>query len=115
MTKNRITKNKKCKIKTGDDVIVIAGNFKGKKGKVLEVWPLERKVVVADVNTRLKKSRGTDGAVVRKNHNYPIDISNVAFLDPRYDTATKIGYKVTVEESGDKKKVRVAKKSAEEV
>ena len=99
--------NIKCKIKKGDNVVVIAGKDKKKVGEVLFVYPKTRKVLVQGVNLNkkhLKPSRDSEGGVVDKY--LPIDISNVAFLDPQMSRATKIGYTI---ENG--KKVRIAKLS----
>jgi len=118
--------NVKCKIKTGDKVIVIAGDSKGQKTTVLEVWPQEQKVILKDVNLRNKKTRDSNGAVTRKPHCYPIHISNVAILDPRFDTATKVGLQISdISNDGEqnsangdkrsKKKIRIAKRSSEQI
>ncbi|MBP6908451.1 MAG: 50S ribosomal protein L24 [Candidatus Pacebacteria bacterium] len=68
------------KIKKGDNVIVIAGASKGKKGKVLKAFPLLNKVIVDGVNMKKKaiKARGkaTQGGIVAIA--MPIDVSNVA-------------------------------------
>jgi large subunit ribosomal protein L24 len=97
------------KIKTGDTVIVISGDDKGKTGKVTKVLPAEHKVIVEGLNVHKKHVKPTQanpqGAIVDKS--LPIDISNVAFVGTD-GKATKIGYKL----SGDKK-VRYEKKSGE--
>jgi len=68
------------KIKKGDNVIVIAGSNKGKKGKVVKAIPTENKVVVEGVNLRKKaqKSRtpGVSGQILEIA--MPIHVSNVA-------------------------------------
>jgi len=96
------------KIKTNDNVIVISGKDRGKESKVLEAFPNENKVLVADVNikkVRMKsKQRGEQGEVVEKA--MPIDVSNVALLDPKTKKPTRVGYRT---DGG--KKTRIAKKS----
>ncbi len=68
------------KIKKGDNVIVIAGSNKGKKGKILKVMPKENKVVVEGVNMRKKahksKTKGDPSQIL--NIAMPIHASNVA-------------------------------------
>ena len=84
----------KMKIKTGDTVQVLSGKDKGKRGVVVRALPREGKVVV-------------EGVAVNKE--MPIDVSNVALIDPKTDKPTRVGYRF--EEDGTK--VRVAKKSGE--
>lgn len=95
------------KIHTGDEVVIQAGKDKGKTAKVLKTIPTEKKVIVEGVNVvtrHMKKQGATPGQKV--SFEKPIDVSNVALLDPKTKTATRVGYKI---ENG--KKVRFAKKS----
>lgn len=95
------------KIHSNDEVIVIAGKDKGKKGKVLKANPVSGTVLVEGVNivTRhIKRQGSTPGQKV--NYEKPIDASNVMLIDPKTKEPTRVGYKL---EGG--KKVRVAKKS----
>jgi large subunit ribosomal protein L24 len=97
------------KIKKGDEVVVISGKYRGVKGKVLEARPSETRVVVVGVNRRkfhVKPTQEKPGSI--EDRETPIHISNVAFIDPKLKTATRVGYKI---EGG--KKVRFAKKSGE--
>lgn len=98
------------KIRTGDTVLVISGDDKGKMGKVLKALPKENKVIVEGVNVNKKHVKPSQanpkGSI--KEINLPIDVSNVAFVDPKTNKATKVGYTEV-----DGKKVRVAKKSGE--
>ena len=99
----------KLKIKKGDQVIVLSGEDKGKTGEVVKSMPKESKVVVQGINLvkrHTKPSQTTPGGIVTKEA--PIDISNVAIVDPKTGKASKIGYKEV-----DGKKVRVARKSGE--
>jgi len=98
-------------VKKGDTVIVIAGKDKGKKGRVLAAYPKKERVLVEGINlvkkhTRPSQSNPQGGIVTQEA---PIHVSNVALIDPKTGTATRIGYKVL--ENG--KKVRYAKKSGE--
>jgi large subunit ribosomal protein L24 len=102
--------NRKLKIKKGDKVIVIAGSDSGKESTVKEVFPKENKAIVADVNKVIKNTKPSmqsSGGQVTKE--LPINISNLAHVDPKTGKPTKIGYKTL--ENG--KKVRFAKKSGE--
>ncbi len=99
-----------AKIKKGDRVIVTTGRDKGKKGEVLKVLPKENKAVVSGVNTAKRHQKQTQreqGGIVNKD--LPIDLSNLAHVDPKSGEATKIGFKVL----GDGRRVRFAKKSGE--
>jgi len=106
----------KTKIKTGDEVIVIAGKEKGKTGKVKKVIRNEKRVmvIVEGVNVgkkHLKHIEGVqEGGII--NIERPIDISNVALIDPKTGKPTKVGYKI-IEEGNTIKKVRIARKSGE--
>ena len=101
----------KMKIKKNDEVIVLTGKDKGKTGKVITAMTKEHKVIVAGVNQvqrhRKDDAQGNKAGVITKN--LPIDVSNVAIVDPKSGKATKIGVKLT----SDGKKIRFAKKSGE--
>ncbi len=100
----------KCRIKKGDKVIVIAGKDKGKQGEVLKVIPTENRAIVSNVNTVKKHERASAtsaGGIVTRD--LPINISNVALVDPKTNEKTKVGYKFL--DNGEK--VRFAKSSGE--
>jgi large subunit ribosomal protein L24 len=83
------------KIKRNDDVIVISGRDKGKRGEVLEVRS-DGRVVVAGVNIVKKHQRpnpylGQQGGIVDKEA--PIDVSNVAIWNDETGKADRVGYK----------------------
>ena len=98
------------KIKKGDDVIVLTGRDRGKRGTVLKV--LAEHVVVEGIN-RVKKHqkpnpmKGTTGGIVEKEAS--IHVSNVAILDPKENKPTRVGFKTL----DDGRKVRVARRSGE--
>lgn len=100
------------KIKKGDNVIVLAGRDKGKKGKVVKALPQENRVVVDGVNMMKKHQRprrsGEKGTVI--NIAMPIHASNVAIVDPKTGKGSRLGKKLV----GDKM-IRVARKSGQEV
>lgn len=94
-------------VKKGDNVVVIAGKDKGKKGKVLETSPKSSKVVVEGINivSKHKKPRSAQdkGGIIKQTN--PIDSSNVMVVCPVCDKATRVSHKIV-----DGKKVRVCKK-----
>ena len=100
----------KLKVKKGDRVIVVTGKDKGKTGDILRVIQKENHVLVQGVNMiqrHTRQTQTTQGGIIAKEA--PIDISNVAHVDPKDNKATKIGFK-TLE---DGRKVRFAKRSGE--
>ncbi|MGI4752143.1 MAG: 50S ribosomal protein L24 [Janthinobacterium lividum] len=100
----------KLKVKKGDEVIVITGKYKGKKGKILKVFPEQNKIVVLGINLVKKHTKPTqvsEGGIITKE--LPIDISNVAHVDPKTGNPTKVVFKFLEDGS----KVRIAKKSGE--
>ena len=108
------------KIKKGDNVVVIAGAAKGTTGTVSRVIPEFGQVIVEGVN-RVKRHmkptpRAPEGGIIEKDR--PINISNVALVDPKTKKATRVGFRTeTVTKNGVAKTVRVryAKKSGEKI
>ena len=93
-----------AKLKKGDEVIVLAGKDKGKKGTIASVDPKAGKAVVDGINMAVrhtKQSQTSQGGRIPKA--MPIELSNLAFLD-KNGKATRVGFKVE-----DGKKVRIAK------
>lgn len=103
--------NNKLHVKKDDTVIVISGKDKGKKGRVIESYPRENRVLVEGVNMVKKHTRPSQvnpqGGIIEQEA--PIHASNVMHIDPKSGNVTRIGYKVL--ENG--KKVRYAKRSGE--
>ena len=100
------------KIKRDDEVIILAGKDKGKRGKVRKVLA-DNRVIVAGVNmmkkhTRANPQMGVAGGIVEKEA--PIQVSNVAIFNPATSKADRVGYKV----DGDTK-VRVFKSNGEAI
>ena len=100
-----------AKIRRNDEVIVITGKDKGKRGKVLRVLDNDR-VIVSGVNmvkrhTRANPQMGTAGGILEKEAS--LHVSNVALLNPATNKADRVGYKVLE----DKTKVRVFRSSGE--
>jgi large subunit ribosomal protein L24 len=100
------------KIKVGDDVMVVAGKDKGKRGRVLRIDG--DRLVVENVNMAKKHQkqnpqRGVPGGIVDKE--MPIHISNLGLYNPSKGGADRVGFK----ELADGKKVRVFKSDGEVV
>ena len=99
-----------ARIRKGDEVIVISGRDKGKKGSVLRVMPTENRVIVQGVNVVKRHQRQTQtqqGGIVEKEG--PIHVSNVALIDPESGDATRVGFRMLE----DGRKVRFARRSGE--
>ena len=103
----------KLHIKKNDTVVVLAGEDKGKSGKVLKVLVEKNRALVEGVNMVSKSTKPSaknpQGGIVKQEA--PIHISNLSLVDPKSGKATRVGIKVTE----DGKKVRIAKKSGEEI
>ncbi len=98
-----------AKLKKGDKVVVLTGKDKGKEGEILKVLPASNRALVGGINmvTRhLRASPNAEGGRVAKEAS--IELSNLAFVDPKEGGPTRIGFKDV-----DGKKVRFAKKSGE--
>ena len=103
------------KVHKGDTVLVIAGKDKGAKGKVIQAYPAQEKVLVEGVN-RIKKhvansynERGAEsGGIVTQEA--PIHVSNVMILDSD-GKPTRVGYRF----DEDGKKIRVAKSNGKDI
>ena len=98
------------KIKNDDEVIVLAGKDKGKRGKVRRVLD-NNKLIVAGVNmvkkhTKPNPQAGVAGGIVENEA--PIQVSNVAIFNPGSNKADRVGFKM----DGDSK-VRIFKSSGE--
>ena len=103
----------KMKIRKGDQVQVLSGKDRGARGEVIRAIPSEGRVVVRGV-AMVKKAQkpnqmGQNGGIIEKES--AIDVSNVALIDPKTATPTRVGYRFGT----DGKKVRYAKKSGEEI
>ncbi len=104
------------KIHKNDTVMVIAGNSRGKTGKVLKVYPDKGRVIVEGVNIIKRHTRpnqrNPQGGIVQRES--PINASNVMLLDPKSGEPTRVGAKVTVDDTtGRKKRLRVSRQTGE--
>ncbi len=101
------------KIRKGDDVIVVAGKDKGKRGSVARVVSSER-IVVDGINmvkrhTKGNPQQGVPGGIIDKEA--PLHVSNVAIFNPKTDKADRVGTRVLE----DGKKVRFFKSNGEQI
>jgi large subunit ribosomal protein L24 len=104
---------KKLHIKKGDTVMLIAGESKGQKGRILEVDRIKERAIVEGVNMVSKhtkpNAKAPQGGIIKKEA--PVHISNLMLLDPASGKPTRIGKRLN-----DKNKlVRYSKKSGEEI
>lgn len=100
------------RIRKGDQVAVLAGRDKGKRGEVLKVMPKDNRVIVQGVNMVKRHTKPTQfdqGGIVEKEAS--IHVSNIAHVDPVSDKPTRVGFKTL----DDGRKVRVAKSSGEAI
>ena len=108
-----VAKPFKIRLKKGDTVIVRAGKYKGRTGKISAVHPRENKVTVNGINVVKKhvkpNQQHPQGAIVEITK--PIWVSKVGVIDPTSKKATRIGYKL----GPAGKKVRIYKSSAKEI
>jgi len=104
---------KKLHIKKGDTVIVITGESKDQRGRVLEIYRKTQRALVEGVNIISKHTKpdaqNPQGGIVKKEA--PVHISNLMLIDPSSGEPTRIGRKY----NDNKKLVRYSKKSEEEI
>ncbi|HMS52320.1 MAG: 50S ribosomal protein L24 [Sphingobacteriales bacterium] len=101
----------KFHVKKGDEVMIIAGEFKGKQGKVLKIYTKTGRATVEGINVvtrhyRKNAQTNNEGRVLEKEA--PIHISNLMLIDPKTGSPTRVGIKIE-----NNKKIRYAKKSGE--
>jgi large subunit ribosomal protein L24 len=102
------------KIRKGDQVVVITGKDKGKRGTVLSMLLETERAVVEGIN-RVKKHtkpnpmKGTTGGIVEKEMS--IHLSNIAIFNPTSGKADRVGFKTL----DDKRKVRVFSSNGEQI
>ena len=101
------------KIRKGDDVIVITGRDKGKRGTVLkrldDVHVLVEGINLVKKHTKPNPMKGQTGGITEKN--MPLDVSNVALFNPATQKADRVGFKIL----DDARKVRIFKSSGAQV
>jgi large subunit ribosomal protein L24 len=102
-----------ARIKKGDDVIVLAGRERGKRGVVRQVMPKQGTALVQDINIskRHMKPTGTARQAGIVDKEQPIQLSNLALVDPKSSKPTR----VRVRELANGRKVRIAIASGEQL
>ncbi len=105
------SKASSVRIKKGDSVKIIAGNSRGKTGKVLKVFPESRRIIVERVNfiKRHTKPRSQSDPGGIQEREAPISISNVMLICPKCGGETRVGMMFT----DDGSKIRICKKCRE--
>jgi len=103
-------------IHKNDTVMVVAGNSRGKKGKVLKVFPKNDRVIIEGVNLRKRHTkpnqRNPQGGIVEKEA--PIHVSNIMVLDPKTGDPTRIGKQIIIDDkTGKKKRARISRVTGE--
>jgi large subunit ribosomal protein L24 len=100
-----------ARIKKGDQVLVITGSDKGRRGEVLQVMPKDERALVRGVRIVKRHTKatgmGAPSGIIEKEG--PIHLSNLKLIDPKSDQPTKVGFRVL--DGG--RKVRVAKATGE--
>ena len=108
-TKSKSKTTPRLKIRRGDLVEVLTGKDVGRRGKVLEVIPAERRVIIEHINvvkrhTKPRPVKGSRGAQMTPGGVLEIEaamrVDNVALVCPRCSEATRVGYRIT--DSGEK-------------
>jgi large subunit ribosomal protein L24 len=104
---------KKLHIKKGDTVMVMTGESKGQKGRVLEIKRDKNKAIVEGVNMLSKhtkpNAKAPQGGIIKKEA--AVHISNLMLVDPTSGKPTRVGRKL----NDSNKLVRYSKKSGEEI
>jgi len=101
-----------AKIRKGDNVIVLSGRDRGRRGEVIQVMPAEGRALVRGIHMvkrHQRQSATQDGGIISKEAS--IHLSNLAIVDPKDGKPTRVGFKIMP----DGKKVRVAKRSGAEI
>jgi len=104
------------KIRKNDNVMVIAGNDRGKSGKVLKVFRKDSKIIIEGINLHKRHTKPSQsnpqGGILEKEA--PIHVSNVLLIDPNNNQPTRLGSQIILDEkTGKKKRVRVSRTSGE--
>jgi len=104
------------RVRKNDQILVISGNYKGKKGKVLKVFPEQNRIIVEGVNFIKRHSRPSQqnpqGGIVEKEGS--IHVSNVMVICPKCNTPTRLGSRMVVDQNRNRKsRVRICKNCSE--
>lgn len=103
----------KIRLKKGDTVVVRAGKYRGKTGKITATHPRENKVTVEGINVVKKhvkpNQQNPQGAILEVTK--PVWVSKVSIVEPTSKKASRIGYSI----DKDGKKTRMFKKTGKEI
>ncbi len=104
------------KLMKNDIVMIVAGNDRGKTGKILKVFPKSDRLIIEGINMRKRHTKPSQknpqGGILEKEAS--IHVSNVMMLDPKTNEPTRLGAQIILDEkSGKQKRVRVSKVSGE--
>ncbi len=104
------------RVRKNDQVLIIAGNYRGKKGKVLKVYPEKDRLIVEGVNFIKRHTRPSQqnpqGGIVEKEA--PVHVSNVMVICPKCGAPARMGSKLVFDEARSRKsRVRVCKNCQE--
>ncbi len=107
--------NKKLHVKKNDNVLILSGKDRGKKGKVLEVSPEEGKVIVEGRNMVTKhvkpRKMGDPGGIVKAEG--AMYASKVQVICPSCNKPTRVAHKRVAGENGKNRSIRVCKRCGE--
>lgn len=105
------------KIKKGDNVLIISGKYRGRRGKVLQSFPGKERIMVQGVNLVKKhqkpKKSGEKGQIIEMPS--PIHVSNVKLICPKCGKPTRVGYRIISKGKDKKSKIRICKKCGGEI
>jgi len=104
------------KIRKNDNVMVIAGNARGKSGKVLKVYPSTHRVIIEGVNIMKRHSKPSQknpqGGIIQREA--PVHVSNVMLIDPKTNEVTRVGSKIVTDPAtGKTRRLRLSKATGE--
>ncbi len=105
-------------IRKGDQVVVISGKDKGKRGRVLRVVSEKERAIVEGVNLIKKHSKanprqGIKGGIVEREA--PVHVAKLMLIDPQTGKPTRVGHKFLESPDGRRIKVRIARRSGVEL
>ena len=105
-------------VRKGDQVEVVSGKARGKRGRVLRVFRDRKRAIIEGVNMIKKHAKpdprkGVQGGLLEQEA--PVHVSNLMLIDPESDKPTRVGYKFLEGTDGKRRKVRVARRSGAEL
>jgi len=106
------------RVRKGDQVEVVSGKDRGKRGRVLRVFRDRKRAIIEGVNMIKKHAKpdprkGVQGGLLEQEA--PVHVSNLMLIDPESDKPTRVGYKFLEGTDGKRRKIRVARRSGAEL